>query len=249
LEFLPTLDRLLDQDLLRRRLRQAKLDDAPELLRRPRRPAAGPSERERGPDHQRQADLLADLLRLGERARASRPRGPRPDLGDRPLEEVAVLGEAHRDLVRADQPDVAALEDAALRQREREVQRGLAADGRKNRVGPLLLEDPLQKLGRQRLDVGRVGELRVRHDRRRVRVDEDHAVALAAQRADRLCAGVVEFAGLPDDDRAGADDEDASYVDALGHRGASLAAPPASLRSTDYRLTTTDYRLRIACVR
>ena len=59
--------------------------------------------------------------------------------------------------------------------------------------------------------------LRVGHDRRRVAVDEDDAVALLAQRLAGLGAGVVELAGLADDDRAGADDEDGFQVGALRH--------------------------------
>ncbi len=40
----------------------------------------------------------------------------------------------------------------------------------------------------------------------------------ALQRLAGLGAGVVEFAGLADDDRAGADDHDGFDVGALGHR-------------------------------
>ena len=83
------------------------------------------------------------------------------------------------------------------------------ADRREDRVRPLLLDDPLEELGRQGLDVRRVGELRVGHDRGRVRVDEDDPVTLALERADGLRARVVELAGLSDDDRARPDDEDA----------------------------------------
>ena len=42
-----------------------------------------------------------------------------------------------------------------------------------------------------------------------LRVDQDDPVALLAQRLAGLGAGVVELAGLADDDRAGADDQDA----------------------------------------
>ena len=84
------------------------------------------------------------------------------------------------------------------------------------------LEDLLDRLGRDRLDVGRVGELRVGHDRRGVAVDQDDAVALLLQRPARLHAGVVELAPLPDDDGAGADDEDRVDVGASGHRGRGL---------------------------
>ena len=98
--------------------------------------------------------------------------------------------------------------EAALVQRHRHVEAGLAAERRQHRVGPLALDDLGDDLGRDRLDVGRVGEVGVGHDRRRVGVDEDDAVALLAQHPAGLGAGVVELAGLADDDRAGADDED-----------------------------------------
>ena len=61
-------------------------------------------------------------------------------------------------------------------------------------------------------------ELRVGHDRRRVRVDEDDLVALLAERLGALRPGVVELAGLADDDRPGADDEDLLEVVAARHR-------------------------------
>ena len=85
------------------------------------------------------------------------------------------------------------------------------------RVGPLARDDLLEKLRRQRLDVRPVGDLRVRHDRRRVAVDEDHFQPLVAQRLARLRARVVELARLADDDRTGADDEHALDVGASGH--------------------------------
>jgi carbamoyl-phosphate synthase large subunit len=87
-------------------------------------------------------------------------------------------------------------------------------------VGPLALDDRRQHLPRERFDVGGIGEVRVGHDRRRVRVGEDDAVPLFAQDATGLGAGVVELAGLTDDDRAGADDEDRVEVGALGHQRA-----------------------------
>jgi hypothetical protein len=68
---------------------------------------------------------------------------------------------------------------------------------------------------RERLDVGRIGHLRVGHDRRRVRVDQHDAVPLLAQRLAGLGAGVVELAGLADDDRPGADDQDGRALLAL----------------------------------
>ncbi len=72
--------------------------------------------------------------------------------------------------------------------------------------------------GGDRLDVRGVGEVRVGHDRGRVGVDEDDADALLAEHPAGLGAGVVELAGLTDDDGgAGSDDEDGVDVVALGH--------------------------------
>ena len=99
----------------------------------------------------------------------------------------------------------------------REVERGLAADRRQQRVGTFALDDRREHLRRQRLDVGAVGQLRVGHDRRRIAVDEDHLEPFGAQRLARLAAGVVELARLPDDDRAGADDEDAFQICSTWH--------------------------------
>jgi hypothetical protein len=70
------------------------------------------------------------------------------------------------------------------------------------RVGPLLLDDLGHHLGRDRLDVGRVRQLRVRHDGGRIGVDEDDAIALGLQGLAGLGAGIVELAGLSDDDGA-----------------------------------------------
>ena len=111
--------------------------------------------------------------------------------------------------------------DAERRELDREIQRRLAAEGRQDRIGPLALDHLGDRLGVERLEVGRVGPLGVGHDRRRVRVDEHDAVALAPQHPAGLGAGVVELAGLPDPDRAGAEDQDRAKVGALRHASAS----------------------------
>src|SRR5581483_7151945 len=75
--------------------------------------------------------------------------------------------------------------------------------------GPLAFDDPGDDVDVDRLDVDDVGDVLVRHDRRRVGVDEDRAHALLAHRLARLRPGVVELRRLADHDRPGADDEDA----------------------------------------
>ncbi len=225
LELLPALDRLLDQDLVRRAtparpLLRRSLRNSPSVFATP---PPEPAERERGPDRRAGSPISSAIASASASdADALGARDLGADLEHRLLEEVAVLGQPHGALVGADELDVALLEDAPLGEREGEVDGRLAADGRQDRVRPLPVDDPLQEVGRQRLDVGGVGELRVRHDRGRVRVDEDDAVALALERPDGLGARVVELAGLADDDRPRSDDEDRSNVVALAAPGAGV---------------------------
>src|SRR5690606_232833 len=80
-----------------------------------------------------------------------------------------------------------------------------------------------------RFDVDRVRRVGVGHDRGRVGIHQHHAVALLAQRLAGLRAGVVELAGLADDDGAGADDEDGLEVGAPWHQ--CCASSSATKRS------------------
>ena len=174
--------------------------------------------RERRADDQRKAERLRELDRLRQRARDAALRHVEADLAHRVLEQLPILGDLDRLDRGADQLDVVLVERAGGREIHREVQRRLAADGRQQRVGTLALDDRGEHFRRERLDVGAVGQLRVGHDRRRVAVDEDHLEPLGAQRLARLAARVVELARLADDDRAGADDEDAFQIGSAWHR-------------------------------
>ena len=113
---------------------------------------------------------------------------------------------------------------AALVQGHREVQPRLAAEGCEHRIGTLPLQDLAEEVGGERFDVRAIGEVRVRHDRRRIRVRKNHAVALTAQHPTGLGSGIVEFAGLTDHDRARPDDEDGLNVVTARHQ----AAPPCA---------------------
>ena len=108
-------------------------------------------------------------------------------------ERLAVLGHPDRLERRPEQPDRVAFEDAGLGQRGREVERGLAAQSGEQALRPLLGDDRLDRLDGQRLEVDGVGDLRVGHDRGRVRVDEDRPHALGAEGAAGLRPGVVEL--------------------------------------------------------
>ena len=78
-------------------------------------------------------------------------------------------------------------------------------------------DDFFDAFRRDGFDVGPVGELRVRHDGGRIRIDQDDAVTFLLQRLAGLRARIIKFTRLPDDDRAGADDQNGVNVGALRH--------------------------------
>ena len=61
---------------------------------------------------------------------------------------------------------------------KRRVQAGLPAHCWQQRIGAFLFDDLGDDFGRDRLDIGRIRHLRVGHDGRGVRVDQDDPVAL-----------------------------------------------------------------------
>jgi hypothetical protein len=69
----------------------------------------------------------------------------------------------------------------------------------------------------QGLDIGDVGHPRVGHDGGRVGVGQNDLIAELAQGLAGLCAGIVEFTGLADDNRAGANDHYLVNIGASGH--------------------------------
>jgi hypothetical protein len=224
-------DRLFDQNLFDRRGAQAPGDDLLELLRVVGDAAARAAEREGGPDDRRQADGLQCFQRRFIGIDQARGRGLEADLVHRLAEELAVLGLLDDVGVGADQLHAKALQGAVALQRQTGVERGLAAHGGQERVGPFLFDDLGDHLRGDRLDVGGVRQVRVGHDGGGVGVHQDHPVALLAQGLAGLGPGIVELAGLADHDGTGADDQDRVDVVTLWHRFFNLAFFPVLGRS------------------
>ncbi len=158
-------------------------------------------------------DLQCLLHAVGDRG----ARGLQADLVHGLAETLAVLGHVDGVARSADHLHAVLLQHAFAHQVERAVQRGLSAHGGQQRVGAFLLDDACHRAPVDRLDVDRVGHVRVGHDGGGIGVDQDDAVALLAQRLAGLRAGVVELAGLTDHDRTGADDQDAVDVGTFWH--------------------------------
>ena len=84
----------------------------------------------------------------------------------------------------------------------------MSPERRQQTIRAFARDDSFHHIHGQRLDIHNVCNILVGHDGRRIGVDEDGGDALLAERLARLRAGVVKLRRLPDDDRAGADDED-----------------------------------------
>ena len=76
-----------------------------------------------------------------------------------------------------------------------------ATKRRKNSVRPFTLDDARHHSHRKRLDVDTVGNILVRHDRRRIGVDENDLDTLLTQRLTGLRTGVIKLSSLADNNR------------------------------------------------
>ena len=220
LEFLPAQDRLLDQHLGHRRQPQARGQHLDELFAVVADPAAFAPEGEGRAQDRRQAGHGQRLFGLIHGGDQHGTRAFQPDLVHGVAELLAILSLFDGLGPGADQLDTEALQRAVVVQRQTGVEPGLPAHGRQQRVGALLLDDLGDHLRAYGLDVGGISKVRVGHDRRRVRIDQNHPVAFLAQRLAGLGAGIVELAGLPDHNGAGADDHNGVDIGTFRHPSA-----------------------------
>ncbi len=168
------------------------------------------------------ADLLADDVGLLHRVGHARLGHVEADLEHRVLEGETVLALLDRVGLRPDHAHAVLLEDAAAVELHRGVQRGLASEGGEEDVGTFLDDDLFDDLGGDRLDVGAVGELRIGHDRGRIRVHQHDLVAFLLQRLAGLHSGIVEFTALSDHDGTGADQKNLVNRGITGHAGSRV---------------------------
>ena len=207
LDLLPAQQRLLHQHLPDRTGSQAFLDHGLQLDRGARHSATCSPEGVGGSDHLRKAYVGRELLRLLNRHHRS-TRGDRlSDAQEQLLECFTVLGGPDGIERCAQNAHRMAVEYAGISHPDGQVEPGLSAQGGEESVGPLTLDNGLERLQREWLDIDPVGHALVGHDGRRVRVDQDRAHALLAERLACLGAGVVELRRLPDHDRTRADNQ------------------------------------------
>ena len=139
------------------------------------------------------------------------------DVGHGVPEELPVFGLLDDVGVGPDHLHPQALQDAGVGHGDGAVEAGLAAQGGQDGVGALAFDHLADHLRGDGLDVGAVGHLRVGHDGGGVGIDQHHLVALLAEGLAGLGAGIVELAGLADDDGPRADDQDFLEVSPFRH--------------------------------
>ena len=179
--------------------------------------AAGTAKGKARAQHAGIAHALGDGLGVGNAVGIARARDLQADLGHGLIKEFTVLAALDSGQVAADHLDAILVERAVFCQLNGGIQTGLAAQRGQQRVRVLFLDHALDKLGGDGLDIGAVGKTRVGHDGRRVGVDQDDIKAILLEHLAGLGAGVVELAGLADDDGARTNDEDALDVSTFRH--------------------------------
>ena len=130
----------------------------------------------------------------------------KPDLCHRLSKQISILSHINGLTRRRNHFDVVFFENALARKIERTVQSRLATHRRQYRVGALLFDDSFDCRPVHGLYIDGICHIRVGHDRGRIRIHQDDTEVFFFERLAGLRAGVVEFARLPDHNRASADD-------------------------------------------
>ncbi len=214
---LPAQDRLLHQDLIGRAFVQSPGSDLPQLVWVVGQAAAAAAQGEGRAHNDRVAHFVSDgqgfLDGIGQPAAGH----GEPDFSHGLLEQEPVLGQPHGLDPRTDEAYAVAVQHPGIGQGDSQIERRLPAHRGQQGIGSLSGDDSLQHGDGEGFDVGAVGHLGIGHDGGRVGVNQHYLIALGPQRLARLRARVVELTGLPDDDGAGADNQNLVDVGALGH--------------------------------
>src|SRR5690625_7166951 len=120
---------------------------------------------------------------------------------DRFREFRSVLCHPDRARIGPDQLDAMTLQYPTIVELERYVQGCLAPHCWEERIWALPLYDPLDPLGRDRLDIGPIRQVGIGHDRRRITIDEYDPVSLLTECAHRLSTRIVELTALRSEER------------------------------------------------
>ena len=197
--------------------RQARGDDLFEFLTIIGDAATRAAEREGRANDARQPHNLQRIPSFGHCMGDFAFRAFNADFGHGIAEFLPVFGFIYHFRLGADQFAAVFFQNAGLGKFQRCIQRSLSAHGGQQSIRAFLSDDFFNDFDRDGFDIGGIRQPRIGHDRGRVGIHQNDAIALSTQSLACLRAGIIEFAGLADDDRPGADDHDGFNVSALRH--------------------------------
>ena len=145
-------------------------------------------------------------------------------------EELAILSFMNRWNLRTNEFDVILGKNPLFMQRYRCIQCNLATHGWKDCFRSFLADDLFNKLWRDRLNVGGIRNVRIRHDCCRIGVNQNDTIPLFTQHLTRLRPRVVKLARLSNNNWTGSDDKNCAKVSAFWHSSQSESRMKKSLQ-------------------
>ena len=217
LDFLPAGDAALHQHLSHTGEPEPVGKDLYQFLPVSGDSSAGTTQRVGGTQDNRVADLLRESNAV---LHVMDDKGSRYRLADffhRILEGLPVLGLFYSQSCRSDQAHVLLLQEPSFFQLHGKIQTCLSAQCGKNAVRLLLPDQLLHHLYRQGFNINPVRDILIRHDGRRVGIQQDNLHSLFLQRTAGLGTGVIKFGCLSDDDGTGTDNQNLFYTQISWH--------------------------------
>ena len=228
LVFLPAQNRLLEQHLARGAFVNTVFDHSTQF--RLVMGEAGPESphRERRADNDRIARHRDEVECAVNRLHDDAPRNIRTALKDQILENLAVFTASNGLELCANEFDVVLCENSLLVQGHCRIQRSLTSERGKDCIRLFFHDDRFKRRSCDRFDIRRIGKIRIGHNGRGIRVDQNHSNAFGSKNTARLGSGIVEFGCLTDHNRARPDHEDGIDVMAFRHYSALRLASTSS---------------------
>ena len=228
----PAYQRLVDQQFIGGRQVQAAHTDFLKLFPVVGNTATRPAHGERGADDAGKTDLVQHLKRLLQAVGECRARCVQAYALHGLVEQLPVFGLVDSLLGSADHFHAVQIQNTFAGQVQGTVQGGLTAHSGQQGIRFFRLDNARHRAPLYRLDIGGIRHGRVGHDGGRIGIDQHNPVTLFAQGLAGLRTGIVKFTGLPDDNWAGAQNQDGLNVGSLRHTKSSFPSgrrPPAGL--------------------
>ena len=203
-DFLPARNALLHEDFIHTGIQNTGSGNLTQLVPGIRNTAAGTAQGICRTNDNRQADFLGKCYRIFYAVDYLGGDDRLMDLFHGVLEHLTVFRLVNGGRVGAQQLDVVFVQEAACHQIHGNIQAGLSAQCRQDGVRTFLFDDFLYTGNGHRFNINLICHCLVGHDGCRIGVNQHNLQTFFPQRTACLCACIVKFCCLTDDNRAGA---------------------------------------------